>query len=189
MNDEEIASGEIPEEITFGEISEEIAPGEIPCVEVSSEEIPFGELAVRPMRGEDAGRVAEMCGQLGYPSTGEDILRRHEALSGDSHHEFSVVENPAREVIAWVHLHLCMPMVSEKRAEIWGLVVDEAWRGRGVGSGLMAYAETWAGARGCGSIWLRSNVIRDGAHAFYEQLGYETVKTQRVFRKELKPTT
>jgi len=32
---------------------------------------------------------------------------------------------------------------------------------------------------------VRSNVTRERAHAFYGRLGYETVKTQRVFRKTL----
>jgi hypothetical protein len=32
---------------------------------------------------------------------------------------------------------------------------------------------------------LRSNVIREKAHAFYEKLGYRLIKTQKCFRKGL----
>jgi GNAT superfamily N-acetyltransferase len=145
------------------------------------------EFTIRPMRDEDAGRVAELCGQLGYPSSADDIRKRFGSIAGDCHDECSVVEAPSGEIVAWVHLHLSTPMVSGKRVEIWGLVVDEAWRGQGVGGRLMEFAEEWTQAKGCGSLWLKSNIVRDRAHAFYERLGYETVKTQRVFRKELEP--
>jgi GNAT superfamily N-acetyltransferase len=113
-----------------------------------------GEFAIRPMREEDAGRVTELCGQLGYPSSVDDIRKRYGSISGDRNHEFSVV--------------------------------DEAWRGQRVGRYLMEFAETWAKSKGRSSIWFKSNIIRDRAHAFYERLGYRTVKTQHVFRKELK---
>jgi hypothetical protein len=34
---------------------------------------------------------------------------------------------------------------------------------------------------------LRSNILRTDAHKFYEQLGYERVKTQHTYRKSLAP--
>jgi GNAT superfamily N-acetyltransferase len=50
---------------------------------------------------------------------------------------------------------------------------------------LLARAERWARERGCREIGLRSNVIRDRAHAFYEGHRYRHVKTQKSFRKDL----
>jgi GNAT superfamily N-acetyltransferase len=50
---------------------------------------------------------------------------------------------------------------------------------------LLARAERWAREKGCRAIGLRSNVIRDRAHAFYERHGYKHVKTQKSFRKDL----
>ena len=46
---------------------------------------------------------------------------------------------------------------------------------------------SWAREMGCRAVSLRSNVVRDGAHAFYEKAGYRRIKTQHVFQKELKP--
>ena len=74
---------------------------------------------------------------------------------------------------------------AEARAEVSGLVVDERFRSQRVGESLLARAEQWARENGCQSIGLRSNVIRDRAHAFYERHGYAHVKTQKAFRKSL----
>jgi GNAT superfamily N-acetyltransferase len=50
------------------------------------------------------------------------------------------------------------------------LVVPEAARGLGLGTRLMAMAETEALARGCGDVWL--DTFQFQARAFYERLGY-----------------
>ena len=55
----------------------------------------------------------------------------------------------------------------------------------GIGKLLMERAEMWAREHGCKIVSLRSNVIRERAHAFYERLGYKHVKTQKSFRKVL----
>jgi GNAT superfamily N-acetyltransferase len=53
------------------------------------------------------------------------------------------------------------------------MIVDEAYRGRGIGALLMAEAEKRLAERGCKIIEVTSNMRRDRAHHFYEQLGYE----------------
>ena len=45
--------------------------------------------------------------------------------------------------------------------------------------------EQWARERGIRTIGLRSNVIRERAHAFYEREGYTVLKKQKAFRKTL----
>ena len=49
----------------------------------------------------------------------------------------------------------------------------------------MRRVEQWARKHGCKSVNLRSNVARKDAHAFYQSLGYNLVKTQHVFQKNL----
>jgi GNAT superfamily N-acetyltransferase len=88
-------------------------------------------------------------------------------------------------LVAWLHVHLVHLLELDTQAEISGLVVDDAWRRRGVGALLMRHAEQWAREQGCKTIRLRSNVIRERAHRFYDRLGYELQKTQKVFRKTL----
>jgi GNAT superfamily N-acetyltransferase len=72
-------------------------------------------------------------------------------------------------------------------AEIAGLVVDEAERGRGIGPLLLRAAEDWARRAGCAALRVRSNVIRERAHAFYRREGYRDIKKQCVLEKRLNP--
>ena len=65
------------------------------------------------------------------------------------------------------------------------LVVAEGQRSLGAGARLLAAAEEWARKRGCKGMSVRSNVIRERAHKFYERNGYEHYKTQKSFRKPL----
>jgi GNAT superfamily N-acetyltransferase len=71
------------------------------------------------------------------------------------------------------------------QAEIAGLVVDETARGGGIGRRLLEAAEQWARSHGCRAIRVRSNVVREGAHAFYVREGFREIKTQKVFEKGL----
>ena len=74
---------------------------------------------------------------------------------------------------------------ADPRAEVTALVVRENYRSQGVGKMLMERAEEWARAQNCAMIGLRSNVIRERAHMFYQRLGYQHQKTQKAFRKAL----
>jgi GNAT superfamily N-acetyltransferase len=139
---------------------------------------------VRPARPSDAERVAALSGQLGYscsPQEMEERLRRLERAEG---HAMFVAER-SREVVGWVHIHVSSTVTTPTQAEVLGLVVEEACRGGGVGRVLMRRAEQWAREHRCRVMWLRSNVIRAHAHAFYRRLGYAEFKTQKNFRKEL----
>ena len=144
--------------------------------------------AIRPARPGDEERIAALARQLGYPSTAEEIRRRMEPLSGDSGHAVFVADLPDRPVAGWVHVFRLATVESDPRAEVGGLVVDEACRGKGVGRRLMERAEAWARNSGCPTVSLRSNVIRAEAHRFYLGLGYAIVKTQHAFRKTLPET-
>jgi GNAT superfamily N-acetyltransferase len=74
---------------------------------------------------------------------------------------------------------------SDIRAEVNGLIVAEGQRSAGAGAKLLEAAEDWARRHGCKAMNVRSNVIRDRAHKFYERQGYEHYKTQKAFRKKL----
>jgi GNAT superfamily N-acetyltransferase len=46
-------------------------------------------------------------------------------------------------------------------------------QGKGVGQGMMRFAIEQARQKGCYKLMLSSNLKRERAHAFYEQLGFE----------------
>jgi GNAT superfamily N-acetyltransferase len=136
-------------------------------------------IEIRPSRAEDHGRMAELAGQLGYPSTGGDIAKRLAGMEGRRDYAVFVAQLASGELAGWIGVE------ADWRAEISGLVVDERVRSQGIGPKLLERAEEWARERGCAAIGLRSNVIRDRAHGFYERLGYEHYKTQKSFRKKI----
>jgi GNAT superfamily N-acetyltransferase len=88
-------------------------------------------------------------------------------------------------VVGWLHVSRESLLECDVRAEVNGLVVAEGQRSLGAGARLLAAAEDWARKHGCKSMSVRSNVIRDRAHQFYERNGYEHYKTQKSFRKPL----
>jgi GNAT superfamily N-acetyltransferase len=139
---------------------------------------------LRAARAEDSAAIARLSTQLGYPVTAERISARIANALRDPSSAVVVAETPSGEVVGFVHLLHQFLIESDPRVEIGALVVDETHRGAGVGRTLMARAEKWARGRGCHCVNLRSNVIRAGAHAFYERIGYRHYKTQKGFRKD-----
>lgn len=151
-----------------------------------SESARASAIVVRPAREADAARLAELAGQLNYPSTVEQILQRLAGMRGSPDHAVFVAEDPASgRVTGFCGVFVNRTVEADERVEVSGLVVDEAERSQGVGKRLLEGAEEWGREKGCRSIGLRSNVIRDRAHAFYERHGYRVIKTQKSFRKDL----
>jgi GNAT superfamily N-acetyltransferase len=140
---------------------------------------------IRPAQPSDHARVAELAGQLSYPSTTAEIARRLQGIESSPEAAVFVAELETSEIAGWIAVFVYRTVEADARAEVSGLVVDERFRSQRVGERLLAHAEEWARENGCQTIGLRSNVIRDRAHAFYERHGYAHVKTQKAFRKQL----
>jgi GNAT superfamily N-acetyltransferase len=147
-----------------------------------------GAPCIRLARLEDAEALAPLCGQLGYPSTAEEVLERLRRILADPLQAVYVAEIEGPRLVGWIHVFPHLTVESDPCAELGGLVVEERHRGRGVGGRLMEQAEKWARERGYRALTLRSNVLRARAHAFYERLGYASPKSQRVFSKRLGPS-
>jgi len=143
------------------------------------------ELKIRRAKIEDASRLAELTGQLGYPATTEQIRQRLRGIRPAARHAVFVAEAKDLGVVGWLHVSKQPLLESEVRAEVNGLVVAEGHRSLGAGARLLVAAEDWARKHGCKGMSVRSNVIRERAHQFYERNGYEHFKTQKSFRKSL----
>ena len=139
---------------------------------------------VRPAHRSDARRIAELSGQLGYPATSSEIESRMECLVTSGRTAIFVAVDDA-VVVGWISVRSDLTIEGGSFAEIAGLVVDERRRSAGIGRALLERAEAWARERGHGMLRVRSNVVRERAHAFYRRLGYETTKHQAVFDKIL----
>ncbi len=143
------------------------------------------KLKIRRARSADAPRIAVLSGQLGYPATAAQIRKRLAGIKPASQHAVFVADSSEHGVIGWMHVSKQPLLEVEIRAEVNGLVVAEGQRSLGAGALLLAVAEDWARKHGCKGMSVRSNVIRERAHQFYERNGYEHYKTQKSFRKPL----
>jgi GNAT superfamily N-acetyltransferase len=140
---------------------------------------------IRRAKPTDAGRIAALSGQLGYPTTKNEMSARLGQALKQRNGACFTAETPEHGVIGWVHVSVTPLLEVARRAEVNGLVVDEQVRSQGAGGLLLEAAEQWARKMRCEGMSVRSNVIRERAHEFYLRHGYEHYKTQKAFRKRL----
>jgi len=140
---------------------------------------------IRLAHAQDAERVVLLCGQLGYAVSVSAVQERLKLLATDPDHVLYVADLPNAPVVAWIQVCIVTTLVVGRQAEIYGLIVQEEYRGHGIGQLLIQSGEKWVQKQGCNTIVVRSNLIRDAAHRFYKKVGYQQFKTQAVFRKVL----
>ncbi len=144
-----------------------------------------GELRIRTATSADSSAVSALCAELGYDQ-GEPFYRdRLAALETVTDHAVFLLLD-GDEPVGCVHVCDAMSLVDRPRAEVHSLVVLSSLRGQGLGRMLMGEAERWAEGRGLGKIRLGARVQREGAHRFYERMGFALTKEHRIYEKELR---
>ena len=133
----------------------------------------------------DAARVAELAGQLGYPSTASQIRARIDDVGRQPDGRLLVAEAGAGQIVGWVHVRGQHLLESDPYAQIAGLVVDRDARRQGVGRRLMSAAEEWARHAGYPIVRVSTNAARVESRPFYESVGYQLLKTQYSLLKTL----
>ncbi len=128
---------------------------------------------VRPPSAGDLEDVVALLGALGYPTTLHAAEARLRVLAQRTDVAVLVADRSSTVVgLATAHLlhviHADDPMVI-----LGALVVAEQARGQGIGRRLVRAVEDWGVRRGAYRIVVASGLAREGAHAFYERLGYE----------------
>jgi GNAT superfamily N-acetyltransferase len=139
-------------------------------------------VTIRDARAADAQAIANLLGQLGYPTEAESVPSRLERLLivGDR----VVVAELDEQVVGLAQLHVSPTIEHEQRAaKLSALVVDESHRGEGIGRALIEAMEAEARARRCLLLFLTTSGRRDDAHEFYRRVGLE--ETGKRFAKTL----
>ena len=136
-------------------------------------------MLIRTATGDDVEAMAALSGELGYPARAGDVGRRLSKITVAGDHGVFVAQASGGRVVGWIHVFEALRLESEPFAEIGGLVVAEARRGRGVGRLLCERAGRWARDHGLAALRVRTRTER-GAHRFYERVGFRQTKTQRV---------
>jgi GNAT superfamily N-acetyltransferase len=139
---------------------------------------------IRLAHASDADALAALLPDLGYTATADQLARRLAALRDWPDQEAFVAQVDGR-IVGLCHVQGVRLLASDGYAEIQALVVSAACQGQGIGRPLLEHACAWAAARGYDRVRLRSNVIREGAHAFYEHLGFEKSKASYAFERQI----
>lgn len=135
----------------------------------------------------DAPEITRLSAQLGYAADAATYAQRLPRLLSSPAHAILVCDADRDRLAGYVAIEERLMLVSGGRVEIVALVVDVEKRRTGTGRRLVEAAEAWARTRGGGELFLRSNIVRSEAHAFYAALGYQHHKTQHAYRKPLPP--
>lgn len=137
----------------------------------------------RVFKEADIEPMLDLMRQLGYQHSKESLLGNITRLRKRDGEVF-VVECESR-VCGCVSAMLDVRLAAGTYGEIVSLVVDEGYRGKGLGKGLIHAAEAWL-AQLTSKVRVRANAVRSEAHEFYYSLGFEEAKTQKVLVKVLK---
>lgn len=140
-------------------------------------------MTVRHATLADAGALAPLLSELGYPCSPDEISRRLTAMSSVAGAAVLVAADQACVMGVAAVQHLTVLHSNDPFAQLTLLVVASDARRRGVGRRLVAAAEDWAFGRGCVRMLVACGEQRLGAHAFYSSLGYD--HTARRYSKLL----
>ena len=139
-------------------------------------------MSIRRAHAPDAERIGDLMRQLGYDVPTQEIAAR---LARRNPQRAVLVADDGSGALGWAAVCVEEGFVEGRVAWIEGFVVDERARSSGVGANLLDAAEAWARDRGCTTMRVQSNVLRERAHGFYERHGYTKIKAQYAFRKTL----
>jgi GNAT superfamily N-acetyltransferase len=138
------------------------------------------EILIRQAARQDAAAITTLSQQLGYTLSEEQTLKNINAVLTNKDHDAFVAMHE-NKVIGWIGVTQAILIELLPYCEINGLIVDEKYRGKGIGKLLIEKAKQWGKEKGNDTLRLRCNVKRTEAHLFYQHLGFIETKEQKSF--------
>ena len=143
------------------------------------------EWTIREARLADCAAITRLNREeMGYDFPEERTQEKLRACLANPAHKIFVAESGG-EVVGYLHLEDYDVLYFPHMKNVLGIAVAGACRRQGVGRALLAAGEAWAKEDGAVAVRLVSGEGREGAHAFYQSLGYTGNKLQRNFKKRL----
>ena len=138
------------------------------------------DITVVPATPQHADAIAALSAQLGYPASVTETAERLAVIARSNYDVVYVAVLEHHLVVGWMHVFYALRVEGPPFCEIGGMVVDEHWRSKGIGSVLVEHARLWSSTKGCAALRVRSNVVRKNAHQFYTREGFRQLKEQKV---------
>jgi GNAT superfamily N-acetyltransferase len=142
------------------------------------------EIFIRSISERDAEAINALSTQLGYTMPIEQTLANIRSVLGTTGHN-AFVDIFENRIIGWIGVAEALQIESAPFCEIRGLIVDERYRGQGIGKLLIEKVKQWSKETGNKTLRLRCNMIRKEAHLFYQHLGFKEIKEQKVFEMNI----
>ncbi|MHB8190996.1 MAG: GNAT family N-acetyltransferase [Ferrimicrobium sp.] len=128
--------------------------------------------------GETVARLNQLVAQLSKSARALDIASYREIASSPTCH--LLVARSGGEIAGMLTL-VVFPLPTGRRAWIEDVVVDDRWRGHGIGRHLTESALDMARELGARTVDLTSRASRVAANALYQSVGFELRQTN-VYR-------
>ena len=138
------------------------------------------EIEVRHMNTNDAEAVNTLSQQLGYPVSIQQTHQNINAVLNSNEHTAFVAVSKTK-IVGWIGAAQAIMVEATPHCEINGLVIDQYYRGYGIGKLLVEKVKEWAKENGNDTLSLHCNIKRVEAHLFYEHLGFKEIKQQKNF--------
>lgn len=136
-------------------------------------------MEIRKATSQDIDKLASLMGELGYPTTREQMhIRFHNIEAAPDH--YTLVADYEGEIVGMIGFHTGFSYNDDGiYARIIALVVDSNYRSKGIGKLLLTEAENCARNLGATGIGLNSGnrSERERAHQFYKDRGYSAKST------------
>ncbi len=142
----------------------------------------------RRMTDADLPRATELCIELGYPVTEDEVRARFARLEGDPVSGLFVAERAGAttpDVVGFAQAALRIVLASPPHVELLALSVAARAQRTGAGRALVDATIAFARERGVDRVRVRSNIAREGSHRFYRALGFALRKTQHAYELAL----
>ncbi|TCT19609.1 putative N-acetyltransferase YhbS [Melghiribacillus thermohalophilus] len=133
------------------------------------------DVMIRTLEEKDFNQLPSLLGDLGYPSSKEDVETRFKKIMGNRLYHTFVAELNG-EITGLLGMHMEYSYVNNQpAARVIAMVVKAEHRNQGIGKGLMQKAEQTAREKGAYMMVLNSGNRdeRQAAHRFYERTGFQ----------------
>jgi len=113
-------------------------------------------VVIRELMTGDEARVSELARQLGQAIPISVVRKKLEDYSATDDNQVLVATDVSGNVVGGLQAVIERLIVAPTFAEIRSLVIDENFRGQGIGRELVRYAEQWALTKGAATLRIRA---------------------------------